>query len=337
MSEKQLRIFGPLAIALFQLVFFYSNICVLDLLTCSVYSVSIWECARFAAKMARRKVPGITRFSKRSIYLIALIIPLTIATTLLNSLLESTLNMSTLHWRAFVAVEGMNIIISLVIIGIYEGIYYIDQWKQLHAESEEMRKINFNTQYKFLEDQIKPHFLFNSLNTLVSLITSNPKKAEEFVEEMSAVYRYLLKKNRNELTTLREELSFLESFIMMLKTRFEESLQASIEVDRKYHEYYLPPFVLQILVENAVKHNIVSKEKPLRIVIKTDGEGNLLVSNSLQKKKVLEPSDKTGLANITERYKLLKKEDQLYILEEQDQFKVIIPLIQTSIYEAIKV
>jgi len=335
MKEKHLSIYGCIITILFQLTFFYRNIGIIDLFTCTAFSSAIWLSTSAIVLYARKRVPGINRRSKRLRIILALLIPLTMLCTLFNGALEQLLNMSTISWPAFVQIEGMTIIISLVIVGIYEGLYYIKQWQQLHEQSEQMRKINFESQYKFLEDQIKPHFLFNSLNTLSSLIHADPDKAELFVEEMSSVYRYLLKKNQRELTALQEELAFIESYVLMLKTRFDEALLINIRISEKHLEYLLPPFVLQLLVENAVKHNIATPARPLHIDIYTDEENNLHIENNLQKKDTSGYSEKTGLLNLTERYRLLNRHNDLYILEETHRFKVIVPLIHTDQFSPI--
>ncbi|RPE12144.1 hypothetical protein EGT74_00875 [Chitinophaga lutea] len=337
MKVKHLAIYGCVITILFQLTFFYQNIGLLDLFTCSVFSSAIWLGTACVTLGVRKKVPGINNRNKRLRIIMAQLVPLTVACTLLNGLLEQLLNMSKIRWQSFVQIEGMTIIISLVVVGIYEGLYYIKQWQQLHEQSEQLRKINFDSQYKFLEDQIKPHFLFNSLNTLSSLIHADPDKAEHFVEEMSSVYRYLLRKNQRELTTLQEELAFIESYVLMLKTRFDDALLISIDIGEQHLDYLLPPFVLQLLVENAVKHNVATPERPLKISIHTDGAHNLHIENNLQKKDTSGYSEKTGLLNLTERYRLLEKSEQLYILEETHRFKVIVPLIHTDQFSPIHV
>ncbi len=335
MKVKRLSVYGCIITILFQLIFFYRNIGLADLFTCTVFSSAIWLGAAAVTLQARKSIPGINNRNKRLRIIVACLIPLTVACTLLNGLLEQWLGMSTIQWASFVQIEGMTIIISLVVVGIYEGLYYIRQWQQLHEQSEQLRKINSDSQFKFLEDQVKPHFLFNSLNTLSSLIHAHPGKAEHFVEEMATVYRYLLKKNQRELTTLQEELAFIESYVLMLKTRFDDALLVNIRISEQHLDYLLPPFVLQLLVENAVKHNIATAERPLQIDIYTDGAHNLHIENNLQKKDTSGYSEKTGLLNLTERYKLLEKSEQLYILEEAQRFKVIVPLIHTDQFSPI--
>lgn len=132
-----------------------------------------------------------------------------------------------------------------------------------------------------LKVQINPHFLFNSLGSLSSLIEEDPKKAQEFLEQMSAVYRYLLQANEKHVTTLQEEMEFITSYSNMLKTRFAEGLQLMVEIDKAYTKYLLPPLTIQILLENAVKHNSALPTKPLQVKIFTDDVQNLVLQNNL--------------------------------------------------------
>ncbi|GAC1589676.1 MAG: hypothetical protein NVS3B19_09870 [Ginsengibacter sp.] len=209
---------------------------------------------------------------------------------------------------------------------LYKSFYYIQNWKLAFAESERMMQINLNIQFELLRDQIKPHFLFNSLNTLAYLIQTNQEQAEEFVVEMSRVYRYFLNRKQEKLSSLSDEVNFLTSYILMLKTRFGESLNVNLKIDSALYNYFIPPFVLQLLIENAVKHNLVSKEKPLDITIRSEEE-QLIIENPIQLKSQPEPSEKTGLNNIIMRYKLLNYKNDIQIKKENGLFIIIIPLI----------
>ncbi|WP_158563326.1 sensor histidine kinase [Chitinophaga silvatica] len=300
------------------------------------HSLTCSEGARLLVFSIRRYYPGNRNMTRRLPLMLLYGLPLMFVIAGLNHFFAIAIEFYyKVKWEDYFFVDGITILCSLLVVGLYEGLYYISQWKNLFIESERLKKSNLDSQYKFLKDQIKPHFLFNSLNTLSSLISTNPEKAEEFVEEMAAVYRYLLKKNRKELTTFKEERIFLESYLLMLRTRFEDSLRVNIAVSESKEEYLLPPFVLQILIENAVKHNIVSKDKPLTINIYTDIEDNLHIENTLQRKQNPEPSDKTGLQNLLSRYQLINHENRLMIREEDGLFKVVIPLIHINKYENI--
>jgi two-component system LytT family sensor kinase len=192
-----------------------------------------------------------------------------------------------------------------------------------------LKKENLQSQLDSLKQQVNPHFLFNSLNTLSSLMRKDVNKAEKFLDELSKVYRYLLRNNEGELINLSTELQFIESFVHLLKTRYGDALQMTISVDEVAKNLLLPPLTLQLLVENAVKHNIIDKQMPLLITLETDDQLWLSVSNNLQKKSISLPSNKVGLSNIAGKYKLLEQ-PSIIISETKEKFTVSIPLIKNN-------
>ncbi|WP_128543545.1 sensor histidine kinase [Larkinella soli] len=202
--------------------------------------------------------------------------------------------------------------------------------KQLEAELsvQQLRQEMSEVQMRALQAQLNPHFLFNSLNSLSSLITDEPRKAEQFVDEMASVYRYLLQNNDNELTTLSRELTFIHSYYHLLQTRYGRGIGLEIDVDELYLNYRLPPLTLQLLLENAVKHNIVSGDQPLKIRISTSGQGWLTVRNNLQRKPLDRvKSTKKGLLNILTKYQLLGMPAPTF-QETAEDFVVSLPLIR---------
>lgn len=216
--------------------------------------------------------------------------------------------------------------IAIFITGISEAFYQYEQLRQLEKEKEELLRLNLMAQYDSLKQQVNPHFLFNSLNSLSALIATDSGRAEQFVEEMSGVYRYLLQSSRDELTTLEAELEFIHSYLHLLKTRFGTALQVNIQVPAVFYPYRIPPLTLQLLVENAVKHNEVSSSHPLTLTIDVV-EGNYLrVLNNLQEKRLPSPSEKIGLANIMARYKLLHQ-PEVVVQHTEKAFIVLLPLI----------
>jgi sensor histidine kinase YesM len=213
-------------------------------------------------------------------------------------------------------------------IGVTEAIYYYARLRESEKEKEELQRINLLTQYDSLKQQVSPHFLFNSLNSLSSLIAIEPKKAEKFVEELSFVYRYLLQNNQEELAPLRRELDFIHSYFHLLKTRFGNALQVNIEVPPAFYNHKIPPLTLQLLVENAVKHNEISTENPLAISISIEKDHRLRIANNLQRRLVAVPSEKVGLANIMAKYRLLGQSD-VEVQETEGAFIVSLPLIKS--------
>ena len=186
--------------------------------------------------------------------------------------------------------------------------------------------MHLEAQFAGLKQQVNPHFLFNSLNSLSSLIRIDPVKAEHFVEEMSQVYRYLLQSNQDELITLEKEMDFINSYLHLLQTRFGNGLVLHIELPEAYHSSLLPPLTLQLLIENAVKHNEVSTENPLYIWISIHEGNSIEVKNNLQKKQLWVPSEKIGLTNIMTKYQLLGA-GEVVVLDGEDFFIVRLPLI----------
>jgi two-component system, LytTR family, sensor kinase len=222
-----------------------------------------------------------------------------------------------------------SIFLSACMTAILEANSTIASLRKSEKEKDELQKANLQSRFDSLKGQVNPHFLFNSLNTLSSLISKDPARAEAFVEELSSVYRYLLRSNEQELTPLREEINFIHSFVHLLGTRFGEGFKVNIQVAEGYHEYQLPPLTLQMLVENAVKHNIISKDEPLCLQIFTTADDRLHVSNNLQRKTREVLSEKVGLNNIIERYKLLNHHS-VEIKDTGDEFTVTVPLIKPA-------
>ncbi|RYZ26393.1 MAG: histidine kinase [Sphingobacteriales bacterium] len=226
----------------------------------------------------------------------------------------------------------VSFLFTLPIAAIYEGQHLYRQWWTTYYEAEQLKKENLQSQLDSLKAQINPHFLFNSLSTLSSLVTEDAKQAERFIEELASVYRYVLQTNEQLLTTLDNELTFIRAYFNLLQMRFGRSVELEITVDQRYDDFLVPPLTLQLLVENAVKHNVALPTKPLLIRIYTDDAHNLFVVNSLQKKQNVIPSNRTGLANITTKYRLLKQ-PEVVVRQTGDCFQVMIPLIEVTTYD----
>jgi len=217
---------------------------------------------------------------------------------------------------------------------VYEALYFYGRFKQSEEEKMQLEKEKLWSQLGKLNQEVNPHFLFNTLNSLSSLITEDPAEADRFLNEMSKVYRYLLDNNRHELVTLQTELKFIQSFYQLLKLRFNKGIELSLQTNPKYEDYLLPPLSLQLLVENAVKHNTTSKDQPLQIFIEVTDMGRLTVKNNLQRKKEKPVSHKIGLSNISEKYRLMQQ-DEVVIKEESGYFLVSLPLIHPSVNKSV--
>ncbi|GAB3952025.1 hypothetical protein GCM10028805_33180 [Spirosoma harenae] len=208
--------------------------------------------------------------------------------------------------------------------------------RQLQADLalQQLKQQYTEAQMRALQSQVNPHFLFNSLNSLSSLIDENPQQATEYVDELSSVYRYLLRAGDQELTTLSVELRFIQSYFHLLKTRYGSSVRYELAVAEKCYDALIPPLTLQLLVENAVKHNRALPDEPLTIRIRTTAEGQLVVENNLQRRNVRIESNGVGLANITDKYRLLNRSNpdglSLLIEEADGWFRVTLPLLGTN-------
>jgi two-component system, LytTR family, sensor kinase len=215
--------------------------------------------------------------------------------------------------------------VTLMMNAIYESIYFSRRWRFSVMRAEVLKRAALRAQYESLKNQVNPHFLFNSLNTLTGLIEENSELAIRFVHDMASVYRYVLQSKDSKLVTLEQELKFTQTYVFLLKTRFGESLKAEFNVPAEEIKKSIPPLSLQILVENAVKHNIMSREKPLYIEVSA-GNGTLTVSNKLQLKPVIEEYAKLGLSNIRDRYSELSKA-AVQIINDEHSFTVKLPLV----------
>lgn len=216
--------------------------------------------------------------------------------------------------------------LTMVATSMWESDYTFKQWKDSLVEKEKLQQLTLQQEFETLKSQVNPHFLFNCFNTLSSLIAEDKKQAEVFLDELSKVYRYLLRNNEDGLSSVQTEIRFIQSYYRLLKTRHGEAVQLSIEIDKKYNQYLIPSLTLQLLVENAVKHNVLSKNKPLVIDIFATTGNKLVVSNNLQLRTLNVPSNKIGLDNIKAKYDLLNHPGFL-VLKDQKTFSVVLPLI----------
>jgi sensor histidine kinase YesM len=190
---------------------------------------------------------------------------------------------------------------------------------------ERLKKETLLSQFESLKNQVNPHFLFNSLNVLTELIHHNQDKAAKFVGELSDVYRYVLDSKNKEVVELKSELEFIEAFFYLLKIRFSDNIKLTISIKDK-RNVMIPPLTLQLLIENAVKHNIISKTEPLLICIYEDND-YLVVKNQLRKKREAQRSSGIGIKNIESRYNFLT-EKKIIISDDSDFFTVQIPKLK---------
>ena len=217
-------------------------------------------------------------------------------------------------------------VLSTVATGSVYMIVLIRQKQQVLVENEQLHAENILTQFEALKHQLNPHMLFNSLNTLRSLVRESPVKAQSYIQELSRVLRYTLQGNDTQTVSLKEELDFVKAYCYLLEMRYEENLRVEIVASERFGSYRVPPMSVQMLVENAVKHNEISNRHPLVIRIVTEEDEWLSVYNRLQPKLTPVTDTRIGLANLDKRYRLLYKQG-IHIFNDTELFRVRIPLI----------
>jgi len=219
----------------------------------------------------------------------------------------------------------IGLMVTSILLSTEIGIQFFTKWKKSLVEIEHYKAETLQAQLQNLKNQINPHFLFNNLSVLSSLVYKDQDKAVDFINQLSKVYRYLLDNRNSELVTLENELTFINSYIYLLQIRFDTNIHFKIDVETEFLHKLIPPLSMQILIENAIKHNEISNDLPLTISIHIY-ENQLVVSNNLQLRTNHEPSSKTGLQNIKDRYKHFT-ERELEIIEIENNFVVKIPLL----------
>ncbi|MBP7506599.1 MAG: histidine kinase [Prolixibacteraceae bacterium] len=256
-------------------------------------------------------------------------------------LIYSTIAILFVNWLYFIVISNQSFklffswgghfillseyVILLIITAIIYAKSFFKEWRIEVTEGEKLKQEAISLQYQVMQNQVNPHFLFNSLNTLGSLIDIDTKKAKEFTRELSLFYRELLFFKDKDLISLKEEISFLERYIYLQKIRFGDNFNVEIDLGNNITGEVIPMSV-QMMVENAIKHNIISNERPLSINIGLLSENELFVENNFQPRENVQGSNRIGLNNLKERYMFLTGKE-LTINNDSKKFRVTIPLI----------
>ncbi len=222
----------------------------------------------------------------------------------------------------------IGVMVSTILLTVEIGMQFFKNWKTSLVEIEHHKTEVVQAQLQNLKNQINPHFLFNNMSVLSSLVYKDQDKAVDFINQLSKVYRYLLDNKDNELVTLQDELTFIRSYTYLLQIRFDTNIKFDIDIPENAMRLLLPPMAIQILVENAIKHNEISEAQPLTVRIKMENDV-LEVSNNLQLRSQSEPSSKTGLKNISDRYSYFTTKI-VEIIENANSFSVKIPLLYSK-------
>ncbi len=297
------------------------------------YIYLLWEGNRQIALFWDRKFPGFESTIRRlirqilscTVYIFLLALLLFKVYVFFDIVVEPSLN--TLKFNFL-----YGLLISYLVIAIYEGADFYKGWKThltrsetLAREKSEIQLALVDAQLSALRDQLNPHFLFNSLNTLSSLIDLKNKKAITYLEQLADVYRYILEHREKDLVSLGEELTFAQTYISLNKSRFRDDLFYEVALNDVTDAARLPPYALQLALENAIKHNAVSPGKPLKITV-TDEEDYLVVTNNKRPRSVLAPSTGMGLKNLQHRCMLVTGRP-VYVVENDRSFIVKVPFI----------
>ncbi|GAA4242499.1 MULTISPECIES: histidine kinase [Winogradskyella] len=228
-------------------------------------------------------------------------------------------------WKAY----SFGIWITLSIVSVFHVVYFYNRYQKNKIKEQKVIAGTASAKFDALKNQLDPHFLFNSLNVLTSLIEENPENAQKFTTSLSKVYRYVLEQKSKELVTVDEELNFARTYMSLLKMRFEDSIIFEIPDKASNPESKVVPLSLQLLLENAVKHNMVTSSKPLHVKIYED-DNYLVVMNNLQPKQIVKKSSGVGLENIKQRYQLLTNK-KVHINQREKDFAVAIPMLTKQV------
>ena len=291
-----------------------------------VYTGVFWFALRWTYYRAKLKYPATVDIGKRlAIMFVAFVVVFYTVNFALGKLFA--LLLPDHHTQPSQIVKFISaLLVSALVIAIYEVLSFFLQLQQAIAEKAELERQNVESQLEGLRNQVNPHFLFNSLNTLTYLIPEEPEKAVRFVQQLSKVYRYVLESREAKMIPLRDELEFLNAYIFLLKERFGDNFQARVhDLNGAADEGVIVPLTLQMLFENAIKHNIISTGKPLTVEVFAEKD-HLVVRNNLQRKNQVMDSTGVGLDNIRTRYRMLTERD-VEVIVSRDYFTVLLPMV----------
>lgn len=295
-------------------------------------TAAVWTGNRFIMIWARKRFSDFSEVKKRLTVQSGVMLVYTfIATNVLSIFLKDFCNLGEAPFAGhtlgdmLLNANSTALFCSVTIAAIYESKYFMNELKRSVEEKELLKRESLHAQLDALRTQINPHFLFNNLNTLTAIIPENPDTAVKFVQQLSKVYRHILEVKDEPAIPLKEELAVLNSYAFLLQTRFGKNLNIRVAITDELLSHKVVPLSLQLLLENCIKHNIVSEDYPLFIHIYAKG-GKLVVSNNLQLKKQVTESVGIGLENIRQRSRLLTDET-VDVVPGPENFMVAVPLI----------
>lgn len=339
-NDNKIRLIGiPLAGLLIPIVFFGRNFndefYWANTVFSTIYTVLYWQICRFFFIIGNERFPNYKDNSRRLTWILlacfsSIFLLCNVTHHFLEPLFLSKDSFAYGCKPSIIQVNAASFTTFLLVAGLYESMRNFNLWKTTTIEKEQLVRANMQSQLESLRNQVNPHFLFNSLNTLVNIIPEQPDTAVRFVQKLSKVYRYILEMRDTNTTPLSTELEFLNAYIFLLKERFGENLIVNINIpieDKSISERQIVPLALQILFENAIKHNIISAAKPLHIEVFVEKNGEvLIVKNNLQRKNQMQEGTGVGLENVKNRYKLVSNKE-VEVIVSANSFIVSLPLL----------
>lgn len=347
-SDRKIRLYGQISFAIIYFIFFNvfmffyphksGGILLVQMLAATIFFIlTIWEPTRWVVLWARKLWGGSENNKRRKIIMLAILVPYAVIMSLVRIYVENWLiwELPVKSISFYFSIIGINLLFILLQVTLYESLFFVEKWVVAQMEAKELKKLNLQMQVDSLKVQIQPHFLFNSLNTLVGLIEVDQSRAVRFTEGLAHVYRYLLDATNRTVIGLAEELRFTRNYFFLLKNRYPQGLYLDMEVEEEaLDQYQVLPLSLQLLIENAVKHNVITRARPLYITVTMNKEAECLtVRNNLQRKNNPAPVG-MGLAHLGKKLSLLNA-GKLQVEEKEGIFSVKIPLLKSSKYERI--
>lgn len=303
-----------------------------------MYTVAVGYGNFFLNHFLNKKYPWEIKTRKRAVISIITILVLNIIMVYLCNYVNFVIIQKGVSTEEFFADKNINFInwfyvnIALLISAFLHAKSFMEDLKKSRDKEVTEQKIiahSANAQFESLKNQLDPHFLFNSLNVLDALIEENPGKAQQFTNDMSKVYRYVLDQKDKELVTVEEELDFAKRYCELLKTRFEDSVHFEFDISDDVQQMYVVPLSLQLLLENAIKHNHATSKNPLHVKIYSE-DNKLCIENNLQQREILKDREGIGLSNIASRYAIFGETEHVVIDRSENSFKVKIPILKEN-------
>jgi sensor histidine kinase YesM len=294
------------------------------------YTGLFWQICRVIVLKANEHFRELSDNSKRLFWImVPCLIVIVSLCNLIHFFIEPFCNVNHPRMPSSFQINAAVLVLFVAIISMYEAIRYAALWQRTVIEKERLAKINLQSQLEGLKSQVNPHFLFNSLNTLIHIIPENQDNAVRFVQQLSKVYRYILEMRETATIPVSMELGFLNAYLFLVKERFGDSFQATIHPNTALvNDLEIVPLSLQILFENALKHNIISAKKPLHIELLVEND-YLIVRNPFQPKHQVQEGMGIGLQNIKNRYMLVSQKTVI-IEQTTEYFTVALPLLNLT-------